>query len=93
MKSSTTKEAKSEDFVAAKQFAGARGGYVFRKGDSGVGYYKDVLPAVDKAWIAGLVKTGRGGGGGGGGRGNDGGRKSMGHAMKRKKGGNSRRSY
>ena len=87
---STKKEAKNEDFVAVKRFSGARRGYVFRKGPSGIGYYRDVLPVVDKIGLASLLaKTGRSGGSGVGGN-----RKSMGgHAMKRKKGGNSRRSY
>lgn len=30
-----------EDFVQSPQFKGARRGFVFRIGDSGVGYYRD----------------------------------------------------
>jgi len=82
--STTKKEAKNEDFVDAKKFNGAKRGYVFRKGPSGIGYYRDVLPVVDKIGLAGLLAKTAGGGN----------RKSMGgNAMKRKKGGNSRRSY
>ena len=85
LSSSTTKEeAKNEDFVDAKKFNGAKRGYVFRKGPSGIGYYRDVLPVVDKSGLAGLLAKTTGGGN----------RKSLGgNAMKRKKGGNSRRSY
>ena len=54
---------------------------MFKKGKSGIGYYRDVLPRVDKAFLVGLAK--RGGGG----------RKSMGGSMKKRKGGKSRRSY
>ena len=67
-------------FIKARKFNGAKKGYVFKKGNTGLGYYRDVLPVVDKAWLASL-KGGRGGV-----------RKSMG-ASKRKKGGRSRRSY
>jgi len=82
--SMTKKEAKNEDFVDAKKFNGSKRGYVFRKGPSGIGYYRDVLPVVDKSGLAGLLAKTTGGGN----------RKSMGgNAMKRKKGGNSRRSY
>lgn len=42
-------DAQQEDdrpFVPFKKFAGAKKGYRFQAGDSGVGYYKDVLPIV-----------------------------------------------
>jgi len=79
---SATKDA---NFIRSKKFAGAKKGYVFKKGTNGCGYYKDVLPVVDKAWLASLARKSGGGGGG---------RKSMGHSMKKKKGGrSSRRSY
>lgn len=69
------------NFVSSKKFSGLKKGYVFRKGTSGNGYYKDVLPVVDKAWLAGLgKKAGRGGGS----------RKSMGNSIKKKKGGRKR---
>mmetsp|Transcript_16570 Transcript_16570/g.34848 ORF Transcript_16570/g.34848 Transcript_16570/m.34848 type:complete len:525 (-) Transcript_16570:213-1787(-) len=69
------------NFISSKKFSGLKKGYVFRKGTSGNGYYKDVLPVVDKAWLASLGKTaGRGGGS----------RKSMGHSIKKKKGGRKR---
>jgi len=70
------------DFVASKKFVGSKKGFVFTKGKKGLGYYKDVKPVVDKAFLASLSK--RGGGGGG--------RKSMGQTPRRRKG-SSRRSY
>ena len=35
-------ESGAGDFVASSKFTGARPGYVFRTGSSGVGYYRDV---------------------------------------------------
>jgi ribosome biogenesis protein UTP30 len=69
------------DFVASKKFVGSKKGFVFTKGKQGLGYYKDIKPVVDKAFLASLSK--RGGGGG---------RKSMSQTPRRKKG-TSRRSY
>mmetsp|Transcript_62838 Transcript_62838/g.99694 ORF Transcript_62838/g.99694 Transcript_62838/m.99694 type:complete len:352 (-) Transcript_62838:9-1064(-) len=45
-----TEPPKIEDFIAAKKFAGAKPGMVFKKGKQGVGYYKDtyVAPAGTK---------------------------------------------
>jgi len=80
-----------EGFISSKKFQGAKKGYVFKKSTKGLGYYKDVLPVVDKAALARF--SGRIGGGG---------RKSMGHGIsvpstgkkkKGKSGGRSRRSY
>ena len=88
-KSSTKKHQalipEEEGFISSKKFKGAKKGYVFRKSTKGLGYYKDVLPVVDKAALASLVSKSRGGGS----------RKSMGHGMKKKGkgGGRSRRSY
>ncbi|EJK66104.1 hypothetical protein THAOC_12993 [Thalassiosira oceanica] len=65
-------------FIKARKFSGAKPGYVFKKGSAGLGYYRDVLPVVDKAWLTSL-NGGRGGG-----------RKSMG-SSRRKKGGRSRK--
>ena len=65
-------------FIKARKFSGAKSGYVFKKGSAGLGYYRDVLPVVDKAFLASL-SGGRGGG-----------RRSMG-TSKRKKGGRSRK--
>ena len=75
----------SKDFISSKKFIGAKKGYVFKKSSRGLGYYKDVLPVVDKIALASLTKKSSGSGG----------RKSMGHGMKRKGkgGGRSRRSY
>jgi len=76
---SATKE--KANFIFAKKFSGPKKGYVFKKSKLGIGYHKDVLPVVDKALLAGVgKKTSRGS------------RKSMGHSMKKKKGG-SRTSY
>lgn len=77
------KESPTEDaaFVPSRKFSGAKKGYVFRKDKLGVGYYKDVLPALDKAWLAGLGKK------------SSAGTKSAGSsASKRKKGGRSGRT-
>jgi len=80
-----------EGFISSKKFRGEKKGYVFRKSTKGLGYYKDVLPVVDKAAMARF--SGHIGGGG---------RKSMGHGIsvpstgkkkKGKSGGRSRRSY
>ena len=80
-----------EGFISSKKFKGAKKGYVFKKSTKGLGYYKDVLPVVDKAAMARFsVRIGGGG------------RKSMGHGIsvpstgkkkKGKSGGRSRRSY
>lgn len=32
-------------FIAAETFDGAKPGYVFRKGDAGIGYYQDITSA------------------------------------------------
>ena len=86
----TTSVNEDANFIASKTFAGAKRGYVFKKCKLGLGYYKDVLPVVDKVWLSNLGKSG----GGAGGRGAGGGRKSMGHSMQKKKGGGkSRKSY
>ena len=69
-----------ENFIPSKKFVGAKKGFVFTKGKKGLGYYKDIKPAVDKAFLASLGK--RGGGE----------RKSMGQTPRRRKG-SSRRSY
>lgn len=80
---SPTKKAKeiaeNGPFIASKKYTGSKKGYVFRKDKMGLGYYRDVLPKVDKAWLASLKNKG-------------GGRKSISHTPKKRKG-NSRRSY
>jgi hypothetical protein len=83
--SSSKNESRYDDaFVSSKKFSGAKRGYVFRKGDSGLGYYRDTPPVADRVGLAGLLAKAVVGG-----------RKSMGgqHANRKKKGGNSRRSY
>ena len=82
----TTNE--DNNFVSATKFTGSKKGYVFTKGKLGLGYYKDVVPVVDKLWRANLGSSSRGGGSGGNNRMSMGG----GQSMKRKKGGK-RRSY
>lgn len=80
----SSKKTQIEDdapFIPSKKFTGSKSGYVFRKDKQGLGYYRDVLPVVDKAYLAKL-KSGKGGGG----------RKSISHTPKKRKG-NSRRSY
>jgi len=83
-KSTKKKQSESSDetFIQSKKYTGSKPGYVFRKDKHGLGYYRDVLPVVDKAWLASL-KNGSGKGGG---------RKSMSHTPKKRKG-NGRRSY
>ena len=80
----STKKTRAEEeaqFIPSKKFTGSKSGYVFRKDKQGLGYYRDVLPVVDKAYLAKL-KSGKGGGG----------RKSISHTPKKRKS-NSRRSY
>lgn len=43
-------------FLAAKKFTGSKKGYVFKKGDKGVGYYVDVEPVVDKMAMEAIAK-------------------------------------
>jgi ribosome biogenesis protein UTP30 len=52
------KQQKSEDssFIAAKKFTGSKKGYVFKKGEKGVGYYVDVKPVVDKMAMEAIAK-------------------------------------
>lgn len=56
-------KAPPKDFYKVKKFKGSKKGYVFKMGDKGLGYYKDVVPVVDKS----LLKGGRGRSSGGGG--------------------------
>lgn len=56
-------KAPPKDFYKIKKFKGSKKGYVFKMGDKGLGYYKDVVPVVDKS----LLKGGRGRSSGGGG--------------------------
>ncbi|KAL3797740.1 hypothetical protein HJC23_000285 [Cyclotella cryptica] len=84
---SSTKKAKESNahgspFIASKKYQGSKKGYVFRKDKMGIGYYLDELPVVDKDWLASLKK----------GSGKGGGRKSMSHTPKKRKG-KSRTSY
>lgn len=80
---SNTNDTESAPFIPSKKYTGSKSGYVYRKDKQGLGYYRDVLPVVDKIWLAKL-KSGKVGGGRG--------RKSMG-AVSKKRRGNSRRSY
>jgi len=84
-KKSSGAPAKDDNFIPSKKFDGGKKGYVFKKSKLGTGYYKDVLPVVDKSWLENLGKKSGGGRGGGS-------RKSMGQ-VKKKKGGRSRRSF
>jgi len=36
------------DFIVSKKFNGSKKGYVFKKGEKGVGYYIDVKPVIDE---------------------------------------------
>lgn len=44
-------------FVASKKFKGSKKGYVFRKGEEGVGYYVDVKPVVDRMAMEALKRS------------------------------------
>ena len=59
LKSSSKVEKKQVDaaFIVSKKFKGSKTGYVFKKGDKGVGYYKDALPVPDKAVLAALMRS------------------------------------
>ena len=45
--------ASGKDFIAAAAFAGSTPGYVFKKGDQGLGYYKDTAPGAKVAAVGG----------------------------------------
>jgi ribosome biogenesis protein UTP30 len=78
LKSSSNSDSLEGNFIASKKFVGSKNGYIFTKGKSGLGYYKDVKPVVDKAFLVSLGKRG--------------GRKSINQTPQRRKG-SSRRSY
>lgn len=75
-KAKKVKEAKKEEpaeeagekkaFIKSKKFVKSKPGYVFRMGDSGLGYYVDVKPVPDRMALAALARLadtpGRGGG-------------------------------
>jgi len=83
-KKNSVESTKDANFIASKKFSGAKKGFVFKKSNLGIGYYKDVIPTVDKSWFA--SPKSRGGGGGG--------RKPMTQTKARgKKGGKPRRSF
>jgi len=63
-----SKNADNAEFVASKKFKGSKEGYVFRKGDQGVGYYLDKKPVVDKMVLQALIRSGSKGGGAGKGK-------------------------
>ena len=47
-----------KEFIASKKFSKSKKGYVFRKGDKGVGYYVDVKPVVDRMAMEAFKRTG-----------------------------------
>ena len=51
-----------KDFIQAKKYQGSRSGYVFRMGKSGLGYYKDVKPVVDRLAMEAIKRMGKGSG-------------------------------
>jgi len=55
-------KAPPKDFYKIKKFKGSKKGFCFKMGEKGLGYYRDVVPAVDKS----LLKGGRGRSSGGG---------------------------
>lgn len=54
VKEDVTNEA--SPFIKAKKFSGSKKGYVFKKGETGIGYYVDVKPVVDKMKLAALSR-------------------------------------
>lgn len=58
---SSSGAAGAADFIASKKFAGAKPGYMFKKGERGVGYYLDTAsaaPAVKQAALTAAEKAG-----------------------------------
>lgn len=47
---------KNEAFIAAKKFKGSKKGYVFQMGSSGVGYYQNVKPVIDKMALEAIAR-------------------------------------
>jgi myosin heavy subunit len=82
IKDKQSNEEANATFIPSKKYTGSKSGYVFRKDKQGLGYYIDVKPVVDKVWLNKLQNSGKNGGG----------RKSMGNAVKKRRGGG-RRSY
>ncbi|CAJ1929179.1 unnamed protein product [Cylindrotheca closterium] len=58
--SSGKQKAERKDFIAAKTFQGSKTGFVFRMGISGLGYYKDVKPVVDRLAMEAIKRMGKG---------------------------------
>ena len=50
--------ASGKDFIACAAFAGSTPGYVFKKGDQGLGYYKDTAPGAKVAVAGGGEEEG-----------------------------------
>ena len=44
-------------FIAAKKFKGSKKGYVFKKGQQGLGYYVDVKPKVDQMKLDAILRS------------------------------------
>lgn len=61
-------KAEKKSFVASKRFKGLKKGYVFKKGDKGLGYYFDKVPVPDKAALAALARISSNAKSGGGGK-------------------------
>lgn len=52
-----------KNFIASKKFKGAKKGYAFKMGKSGLGYYVDVKPIPDKMALEALSRISKGSGG------------------------------
>jgi len=50
-------EGKAAPFIRAKKYSGSKVGYVFRKGQQGLGYYEDVKPVVDQMMIDAMLRS------------------------------------
>lgn len=57
---SSEKSAEGKDFIPAKKYQGGKAGFVFRMGESGLGYYKDVKPVVDRLAMEAIKRMGKG---------------------------------
>jgi len=58
--SSSEKLVERKTFIPAKKYQGSKAGFVFTMGKSGLGYYKDVKPVVDRLAMEAIKRMGKG---------------------------------
>ena len=50
-------EGNTKEFISSKSFSGSKKGYVFKRGDKGIGYYADVESVVDNAKLDAIMRA------------------------------------